>query len=228
MTWILEATGLRRRFTVGESVHVDALRGVDLRVATGEWLAITGPSGSGKTSLLNVLGLLDGRFEGELALNGAPTHGLTEPSRARARLTQIGFVFQAFHLIPWLSAEDNVAVPHWHLTGDRRASLERAREALTSVGLGDRAAGPVSRLSGGQQQRVAIARAIVNLPALVLADEPTGNLDSATATGVLDLLAGLVAGGLTLVTVTHDPAVVGRATRAITLQDGLVVSSAPP
>lgn len=216
---VLELRGLAR--TYPGPPPVVALRPADLSVRAGEHLAIIGPSGSGKSTLLNLLGLLDRPTGGRLLLDGIDTATLNERDRTAVRGRRIGFVFQAFHLMPHRTTVENVMLAQ--LYTDRRRKAERRADAikvLTKVGLGHRLGALPSTLSGGERQRVAIARALVNRPALLLADEPTGNLDSHTAASVLDLLAELVADGLTLLVITHDPAVAARAPRTVTIRDG--------
>ncbi|MFD0637283.1 ABC transporter ATP-binding protein [Catenulispora yoronensis] len=207
---------------------IAALRPTDLTVRVGEHVAIIGPSGSGKSTLLNLLGLLDRPTGGQLLLDGFDTATLNERDRTALRGRRIGFVFQAFHLMPHRTAVENVMLAQ--LYTDRRRRAERradAVSALTIVGLEHRLGALPSILSGGERQRVAIARALVNKPALLLADEPTGNLDSRTAKQVLDLLEELVAGGVTLMVITHDPAVAERAQRTVMIQDGELTEQQP-
>jgi len=203
--------------------EVRALDGVDLEVRRGEWLAVTGPSGSGKSTLLHVLGLLDRPTGGRYLLEGRDVSALDDAAASRLRGRSIGFVFQDFHLLPEETALRNVMLPLLY-AGAARAR-ERAREALEAVGLSDRLDHRPAELSGGEQQRVAIARALVKEPLLVLADEPTGNLDTATGERVLDLLSVLHGRGITLVVVTHEPAVAERARRRIEVRDGRVVGT---
>lgn len=214
--------GVRRLHRRGGS-EVRALDGVDLEVRRGEWLAVTGPSGSGKSTLLHVLGLLDRPTEGRYLLEGRDTAALDDAAASRLRGRSIGFVFQDFHLLPEETALRNVMLPL--LYAGARGARERAMEALRSVGLEGRVEHRPGELSGGEQQRVAIARALVKEPVLVLADEPTGNLDSATGARVLDLLAALHARGITLVVVTHEPEVAARAGRRVEVRDGRIASA---
>jgi putative ABC transport system ATP-binding protein len=218
---IIDAVGLRRTFRVGdETIH--ALDGVDLSIRRGELVAITGSSGSGKTTLMNILGCLDRADAGTYRIDGEDVSRLSGDRLASVRCRRIGFVFQSFNLLPRLDARDNAALPLLYAdAGDWR---DRAESALRLVGLGDRMHHRPNQLSGGQRQRVAIARALVNDPALVLADEPTGNLDSRTGAEILDLFLRLNAEGRTIVVVTHDPAVAARCLRVVHLRDGLVVS----
>ena len=222
---MIELHDLSRSYVLGESV-VQALDGVDLHIAAGEYVSLMGPSGSGKSTLLNTLGLLDRPSSGVYRLEGRDTQGLDEVERARLRRERIGFVFQSFHLLPRLSAFDNVALPML-LAGLPAAERQtRLQEALAAVGLSERAHHRPNQLSGGQRQRVAIARAIVMRPALLLADEPTGNLDSRAGSEVIELLESLNASGITLIVVTHDPGMGARAKRGIVLRDGKIIQDA--
>ncbi|HEX2057297.1 MAG TPA: ABC transporter ATP-binding protein [Actinomycetota bacterium] len=217
---VIEARGIVRTYSSGaEAVH--ALRGVDLAVRAGEFLAITGPSGSGKSTLLHVIGGLDRPDEGTVALDGRDMSGLPDEELALVRRRHLGFVLQFFNLLPTLTATENVAFPLL-LDGDAGA-LDRAGEALASVGLAERGGHRPAQLSGGEQQRVALARALVTKPAVVLADEPTGNLDSATGEGILELLRRTADAGQTIVMVTHDLRTAGYADRVVRLADGGIV-----
>jgi len=220
---LIELVGLSRTFLVGDQ-PVHALHGLTLTLAAGEYVAVMGPSGSGKTTLLNILGLLDRPDAGSYRLGGMETTNLGEEARARLRREHVGFVFQSFHLIPRLTAFENVELP-LILAGiaprERRPRVERM---LDAVGLTPRAHHRPDQLSGGQRQRVAIARATVMEPSLILADEPTGNLDMASGEEVIRTLEGLNGRGLTLVVVTHDPAISGRARRRIRMADGAIVA----
>lgn len=201
---------------------VPALRPGDLTVWSGELVAVTGPSGSGKSTLLNVLGLLDRPTTGRYRLDGTEVSALSEADRAGLRAERIGFVFQAFHLMPHRSATENVALGLLYRGGSRTVRERAAAEALDRVGLAHRRHALPTTLSGGERQRVAIARALVGRPRLLLCDEPTGNLDSATAAGVLDLIGELHRDGMTVLLITHDPAVAAKAGRAIRIRDGEV------
>jgi putative ABC transport system ATP-binding protein len=213
----LELAGVTKRYE-GGSETIEALVDVDLAVSAGEFLAVIGPSGSGKSTMLNVLGLLDGPTEGVVTLHGRDVTTLSDRELTDARRTAIGFVFQDFHLVPTLTAAENVELPT--LFARDPEGGERARSLLNRVGLGDRLDHRPTQLSGGQQQRVAIARALVNEPAVVLADEPTGNLDRETGRAVLDELRGICDEGVAVVGVTHDPLVTEYADRVVELVDG--------
>ena len=216
---LIELAGIERRFQLGDTT-VNALAGVDLRIDAGEYVAVMGPSGSGKSTLLNLLGLLDRPDAGSYRLEGRDVTTLTPDEQAKVRSARIGFVFQSFHLVPRLTAAENIALP---MTLAGIAAAERARRvdaALKSFGLANRAGHKPDQLSGGQRQRVAIARATIMEPALILADEPTGNLDRHTGDEVVHLLEALNASGVTLVVVTHDPTLGARARRQLVMEDG--------
>ncbi len=213
--------GIERRFLVGDQV-VAALRGIDLDLAAGEYVAVMGPSGSGKSTLLNILGLLDRPDAGTYALAGIETTTLSEERRAALRRDRIGFIFQSFHLIPRLTAAENVELPLTLAGVAPRERRERVAQTLDALGLTPRAHHRPDQLSGGQRQRVAIARATIMAPSLILADEPTGNLDRASGEEVIRALEGLNARGLTLILVTHDPQLGGRARRRIRMDDGAI------
>jgi putative ABC transport system ATP-binding protein len=209
------------------SPPVTALHPTHLRVETGDFLAVVGPSGSGKSTLLNLLGLLDRPTHGSYRLSGTDVATLTERDRAALRGRRVGFVFQAFHLLPHRTALENVALARLYVTARGEHRQADAARALRRVGLGHRLDALPSRLSGGERQRVAIARAVVNTPDILLCDEPTGNLDSATAGAVMDLLAELNQAGVTIAVITHDPAVAQRARRQVTILDGRLSETAP-
>jgi putative ABC transport system ATP-binding protein len=202
--------------------EVEALQPTDLVIGVGEYVAIVGPSGSGKSTLLHLLGLLDRPSSGRYHLNGMDTSSLSERQRAGQRASEIGFVFQAFHLLPTRTNVENVMLADVYRPGGRAKRRERAVEALVQVGLGHRLDAHPTTLSGGERQRVAVARALVSAPSLLLADEPTGNLDSATGAAILDLFGQLHTDGLTLALITHDPSVAERAQRVIRIRDGRV------
>ena len=200
--------------------EVQALRGVNLAIDAGEYVSIVGPSGSGKSTMLNILGLLDRPSVGEYRIDGHLTGDLTENERAAVRAQRIGFVFQSFHLMPRRTVLQNVMMPMLYSGVPRSERRDRALEVIERVGLTHRVGALSATLSGGEKQRVAVARAVVSRPSLVLADEPTGNLDTDTAAGVMDLFDELNAGGLTVVIITHDPSVASRAHRALRISDG--------
>lgn len=220
---MIEIRGLRKVYRMGDE-EVQALAGVDLDIARGEYVAVIGPSGSGKSTLMNILGGLDRATEGTYRFEGDDVEGYSDDQLADFRRRRIGFVFQSFQLLPRLTALQNVELPMIYAglpPAERRA---RAADLLTRVGLGARMGHRPSQLSGGQQQRVAIARSLANRPDLLLADEPTGALDTRTSEDVLALFGELNAEGLTLAIVTHDPEVAEVAGRRITFRDGLIVS----
>ncbi len=221
-TDILRLVNLTRQYRMGSSV-VEAVAGIDLNIARGEAVALVGPSGSGKSTLLNLIGGLDRPTSGEIWVDGeniarAPARNLVEHRRKR-----IGFIFQSFNLLPYRTALENVEVPLMLSNLPRAERRDRARQLLEQVGLGGRTDHRPSQLSGGEQQRVAVARALANRPAILLADEPTGNLDSATGTEVMRLLRDLNSHGLTLILVTHDMTVASYADKIVRLRDGKVV-----
>lgn len=220
---VIETTDLRKSFDLGE-IRVDALRGVDLTVETGEFLTIMGPSGSGKSTLLSILGALETPSAGGYQLCGEEVAQFNERKAARVRRQRIGFVFQGFNLLSRSTAEQNVELPLVYAKVPREERRDRARAALGAVGLLDRCDHLPSQLSGGQQQRVAVARATVVRPDVVLADEPTGNLDSRSAEEVLDVLTEVHSRGSTIVLVTHAREVAERGTRIIHMLDGLIDS----
>jgi putative ABC transport system ATP-binding protein len=219
---LLSARGLRKQYGSGEGL-VRAVDDVDIDVARGEMLAVMGPSGCGKSTLLHLLGGLDRPTAGELSLAGRRIDQLSERALAQLRRHEVGFVFQAYHLMDELTAQENVELPALLAGRTPRDAQRRARQLLDQVGLADRADHLPSALSGGQRQRVAIARALANEPLVVLADEPTGNLDSAATLEVLRLFEVLHTGGLTLVIVTHDERIAATADRLISMRDGALV-----
>lgn len=202
------------------SIMVEALRGVDLRIDEGDYVAIMGASGSGKSTIMNILGCLDQPTDGTYLLNGEDVTTMDDETLSAFRGRTIGFVFQAFNLIPQLTVEENVSVPLFYRGTPRKERIERARASLDLVGLGDRLGHRPRELSGGQQQRVAIARALVGEPVVLLADEPTGNLDSTTGEAILQTFEKLHAEGLTIIMVTHDDEVSNRCERIVRLRDG--------
>ncbi|MBI4663116.1 MAG: ABC transporter ATP-binding protein [Verrucomicrobia bacterium] len=220
---MIHLTGISRTYMVGgRPVH--ALKDVNLKIDAGEYVSVMGPSGSGKSTLLHLLGCLDRPTSGSYRLANEETAHLEEGELSRLRRHQIGFVFQFFHLVPRLTAEGNVELPMVFAGIQPEERRERARKVLERVGLTARAGHRPDQLSGGEQQRVAIARAVVMNPALLLADEPTGNLDSVSGQEIIDLMETMNHSGLTLIVVTHDPKIGDRARRRIGLSDGLVVS----
>ena len=218
---MIQFSSVSREFEVGEE-RVLALRNIDLEIKDGEYAAIMGPSGSGKSTMLNILGLLDRADQGQYFLNGEDTTLLTEKKRASLRRRQFGFVFQSFHLVPRMTAAQNVELP-LNLDGvPPRERRQRVRDALDAMGLSDRAHHRPSQLSGGQRQRVAIARATITQPGVLLADEPTGNLDTKSGQEVIQALEVLNQRGITLIIITHNPAIGDRARRRIHMQDGSI------
>jgi putative ABC transport system ATP-binding protein len=224
MASVVRLVEVEKTYALGEEIEVRALRAVSLDLERGEMVAIMGASGSGKSTTLNVIGTLDRPTRGRYFLDDEAVEGLDEEELSELRNRKIGFVFQSFHLLPRLSALANVELPMVYAGIGRRERRERARAALARVGLSDREDHLPNQLSGGQQQRVAIARAIVNDPLLLLADEPTGALDSTTTRQVMELFTGLHEQGITVILVTHDPAIAGYAERVITFADGDIVS----
>ena len=218
---MIELRNLCRDFQIGDAT-VHALRQINLTVEQGEYLSIMGPSGSGKSTLLNMLGLLDRPDSGEYLLDSIPVSSLKEDEQARLRREHIGFVFQSFHLIPRLSAAENIALPLTLAGIAPKVRDERVQQALQALGLSDRAHHRPDQLSGGQRQRVAIARAMITAPQLVLADEPTGNLDRTSGIEVIEALERLQQQGITLIVVTHDPLLGERAKRRIRMEDGRI------
>jgi putative ABC transport system ATP-binding protein len=221
VTAVAEVSALWRSYRLGEN-EVHALRGVDLAIEAGEYVAIVGPSGSGKSTLLNVLGCLDRPTSGTYRLGGRDVSDLSDDELSRVRSERLGFVFQNYNLIPQLDVLENVEVPLFYAGRPEREAREKATALATELGLGHRLRHRPTELSGGQQQRVAIARALANDPLVLLADEPTGNLDSKTGEEILGLLDRLHGEGKTLVVVTHDPHVAARADRVVAMRDGVV------
>lgn len=212
--------GVTKTYRLG-SGEVNALRGITLSIEEGDFVAMVGPSGSGKTSLLHIMGCVDKPTAGTIVLSGKPVVGLKDTELTAIRRSMVGFVFQQFYLIPTLTALENVLVPTIFAQGNHKEGF--ARELLESVGLKDRAHHRITELSGGEMQRVAIARALVNNPKLLLADEPTGNLDSENARAIFELFETLNRKGLTIVVVTHNAEIAARAKRIIKLKDGHVI-----
>jgi len=223
MTPLIELAGVKKVFGTGD-LAVEALRGVDLAVAEGEYLAIMGPSGSGKSTLMHILGLLDTPTAGTYRLRGEEVSGLSRRRLAHLRNREIGFVFQSFNLLPRASLQRNVELPLLYGGMARRERRQRAAEVLAKVGLGDRGRHRPNQLSGGQRQRAAIARALVTEPAVLMADEPTGNLDQETGAEILDLFRQLHEAGQTLIVVTHDPGIAALAQGTIHLVDGRILA----
>jgi putative ABC transport system ATP-binding protein len=219
---MITMTDIRKVYSMGH-VQVEALRGVSLEIGQNEYVAIVGPSGSGKSTLMNIVGCLDTPTSGEYVLSGERVGGLDRNRLAEIRNKHIGFVFQNFNLLPYASALENVELPLLFAGVSTRERRERAAEMLRKVDLEDRMEHKPTELSGGQMQRVAIARALVNQPAIILADEPTGNLDSSSGKGIVGLFEELHAGGQTIVMITHDQAVARLASRVVQVRDGQVV-----
>jgi putative ABC transport system ATP-binding protein len=220
---LIELSGIERVFTLGDS-EVHALANLDIAIEAGEYVAVMGASGSGKSTLLNLLGLLDHPDAGIYRLEGRDVTTLSADEQARVRRERIGFVFQSFHLVPRLTAAENIALPLMLAAIEPAERARRVEKALQDFGLANRADHRPDQLSGGQRQRVAIARATIMQPAVILADEPTGNLDRATGEEVVRLLEMLNAGGVTLIMVTHDAALGAHARRRIVMQDGRKIS----
>ena len=223
---VVSLRDIRRSYEIGEN-EFQALRGVDLDIRQGEFVALMGPSGSGKTTLMHLIGLLDRPSSGQYLLGGRDVTDLTENERAEVRNREIGFVFQAFHLLPRMNLLENVEVPLLYAGSPARERSERAMALLARVGLESKAGNLPSQISGGQKQRVAIARSLACEPRMLLADEPTGNLDSRTSAEVMEIFHELHAEGRTLVVVTHEQEVGEHAERVVRIRDGLVESDRP-
>lgn len=221
---MVELTNIHKTYNLGTENALHVLRGIDLHIEKGEFVSIMGASGSGKSTLLNILGILDNYDEGEYRLDGRLIRDLTETQGARLRNELIGFVFQSFNLLPFKTAVENVMLPLYYKGVGRRERYARAMEELDRMGLKDWANHLPSEMSGGQKQRVAIARAIVAEPKILLADEPTGALDSKTSVEVMNVFRDLNREGITTIIVTHDPNVANATNRIIRIQDGLITS----
>ena len=219
---VIDIQGITKTFVNG-NLSVPVLHGIDLQVNKGEFVSIMGPSGSGKSTFMNILGCLDRPTTGSYRLNGDEVATLSDDELAFVRNKQIGFVFQSFNLLTKLTAVENVALPMIYAGMDKKTRNERAAALLASVGLGDRMDHLPSELSGGQRQRVAIARALANNPAIIMADEPTGNLDSKSTIDVMNIFRGLYDEGRTIILVTHEPEIATYASRNVVLRDGLIV-----
>ncbi len=221
---LAQLIGLTKTYHMGADIIVEALRGVDLEIEEGEYMAVMGPSGSGKSTLLNLIGCLDRPSGGRYILGGQDVSRLSDAELSEVRGRQIGFVFQSFNLIPQLTALDNIEVPLFYQGVHRRQRRRHSQELADRVGLGDRARHKPMELSGGEQQRVAIARALSNDPLILLADEPTGNLDSRTGQEILGVFDDLSARGRTLIVVTHDEAIAAHTHRTVRMADGKIVN----
>lgn len=219
---VIDIQGITKTYVNGK-LSVPVLHGIDLQVNKGEFVSIMGPSGSGKSTFMNILGCLDRPTRGSYRLNGDEVATLSDDELAFVRNKQIGFVFQSFNLLTKLTAVENVALPMIYAGMDKKTRNERAAALLASVGLGDRMDHLPSELSGGQRQRVAIARALANNPAIIMADEPTGNLDSKSTIDVMNIFRGLYDEGRTIILVTHEPEIATYASRNVVLRDGLIV-----
>ena len=219
---VIDIQGITKTYVNGK-LSVPVLDGIDLQVNKGEFVSIMGPSGSGKSTFMNILGCLDRPTTGSYRLNGDEVATLSDDELAFVRNKQIGFVFQSFNLLTKLTAVENVALPMIYAGMDKKTRNERAAALLSSVGLGDRMDHLPSELSGGQRQRVAIARALANNPAIIMADEPTGNLDSKSTIDVMNIFRGLYDEGRTIILVTHEPEIATYASRNVVLRDGLIV-----
>ncbi len=223
MKTMVSVRGLEKRYQLGKDNYVDALRGASVDVGAGEMVAIMGPSGCGKSTMLHMMGCLDEPDSGEVWLNGRRVDDLSTRATTKLLREEIGFIFQGFNLVSSMTALDNVALASQYAGKSRREAQKLAREALEAVGLADRAGHRPSELSGGQQQRVAIARALVNRPAVIMGDEPTGNLDSTSSTEVIDMMREInLLTGTTFILVTHDPDVAAACDRVIHMRDGVV------
>jgi putative ABC transport system ATP-binding protein len=223
---LINITQIKRDFQLGSEI-INVLKGIDLQINKGEYVALMGPSGSGKSTLMNLLGCLDTPTSGTYILNGNDVSKMHDDDLAEIRNKEIGFVFQTFNLLPRTTALDNVALPMIYAGYSKPERTERAKEVLTQVGLSDRMDHQPNQLSGGQRQRVAVARALVNKPSIILADEPTGNLDSKTSIEIMKLFGDIHAAGNTVILVTHEEDIAAYAHRIIRLRDGLIESDNP-
>ena len=223
--WVIELSGIKKIYQVGGQ-EVAALAGIDLNIAEGEFAALMGPSGSGKSTLMNILGCLDRPTVGSYKLDGQEVATLSDDELAVTRNRRIGFVFQNFNLLSRISAADNVALPLVYAGVGRKEREEKAKKILDAVGLGDRAEHQPNELSGGQRQRVAIARALVNDPHIIMADEPTGNLDTKSTKEIMEIFEGLHQEGRTIILVTHEPDIAACASRQLLVRDGLITRDA--
>jgi putative ABC transport system ATP-binding protein len=223
---IIELREIRKSYFMGTNM-LEVLKGISLNIFKNEYVALMGPSGSGKSTLMNILGCLDTPTSGNYILNGTDVSKMSDDDLAEVRNTEIGFVFQQFNLLPRLTAAENVALPLIYAGTGRKERMDRAMEALKKVALSDRSHHKPNELSGGQIQRVAIARALVNNPAILLADEPTGNLDSKTSIEVMEIFSAIQSAGNTVVLVTHEEDIAAYAKRVVRLRDGVIESDAP-
>ncbi len=220
---LLNLKSISKRYLIG-SVEVNALRSIDLKIEKGEYVALMGPSGSGKSTLMNIIGCLDTPSGGEYSLNGKEVSKMSEDELAEVRNKEIGFIFQTFNLVPRSNALDNVALPLVYAGYKKEERIRKAKESLNDVGLGDRMTHKPNELSGGQRQRVAVARALVNNPSIILADEPTGNLDSKTSEEIMALFDQIHKKGNTIIVVTHEEDIARHALRIVRIKDGQVES----
>jgi len=223
MSLVIKIRNIIRDFPLGQEI-VKVLKGIDLDIEKGDYVALMGPSGSGKSTLMNLLGCLDTPTAGTYELNGQDVSSMSDDQLAEIRNKEIGFVFQTFNLLPRTTALDNVALPMIYAGASKKLRTARAEEVLTDVGLADRMDHKPNQLSGGQRQRVAVGRALVNKPSIILADEPTGNLDSKTSDEIMKLIDDIHAAGNTVIVVTHEEEIATRAHRVIRLRDGMIES----